>query len=196
MWTAISNFGDAALTLPVALTCAIWLRLSDKRLAVRWVKLLAAGMALVGITKILYAGCGVEISAIGFRVISGHTTLSTSVWTVAIALLWRAAGGNARAGALLGLLIGLLTAFARVFDYAHTVPEVIAGWLLGAAMGALFVHPLARSKVKLFRPFAAATGLLFVTTVAYGHHAPIQAMIDRYSPGVCSRIWASVSALF
>jgi membrane-associated phospholipid phosphatase len=196
MWTAISNVGDAALTLPVALTCAIWLRLSDKRLAMRWMMLLAAGMALVGVTKILYAGCGVEISAIGFRVISGHTTLSTSVWTVAIALLWRSAGGNARAGALVGLLIGLLTAFARVFDYAHTVPEVIAGWLLGALIAALFVHPLAHSNVKLFRPLAAAAGLLLVTTVAYGRHAPIQAMIGHYSPGVCARIWASVSAVF
>ncbi|SOE69050.1 PAP2 superfamily protein [Burkholderia sp. D7] len=195
MWTAISNVGDAALTLPVALTCAIWLRLSDKTLAVRWVMLLAAGMALVGITKILYAGCGVEISAIGFRVISGHTTLSTAVWTVAIALLWRSAGGSAWMGAMAGLLIGVLTAFARVFDYAHTVPEVIAGWLLGAVIAALFVHPLARSKVKLFRPIAAAAGLLLVTTVAYGHHAPIQAMIDNYSPGVCSRLWAGISAL-
>ncbi|MFM0405244.1 phosphatase PAP2 family protein [Paraburkholderia dipogonis] len=196
MWTAISNVGDAALTLPVALTCALWLRLSDKTLAVRWVVLLVAGMALVGMTKILYAGCGVEISAIGFRVISGHTTLSTAVWTVAIALLWRSTGGNARVGALAGLTVGVLTAFARVFDDAHTVPEVIAGWLLGALVAALFVHPLARSNVKLFRPFAAAAGLLLVTTVAYGHHAPIQAMIDHYSPGICARAWASVSAFF
>jgi hypothetical protein len=99
-------------------------------------------------------------------------------------------------GALVGLVIGVLTAFARVFDYAHTIPEVIAGWLLGALVAALFVHPLARSSVKLFQPLAAAAGLLLVTTVAYGHHAPIQAMIDHYSPGICARVWASASALF
>ena len=59
MWSEISNIGDAALTLPIALTCAAWLALTDWRLAARWGVLLAAGMGLVGATKILYAGCGI-----------------------------------------------------------------------------------------------------------------------------------------
>lgn len=196
MWNAISNLGDAALTLPVAITCAIWLRLSNRALARRWMLLLAVGMGLVGVTKILYAGCGVQISSIGFRVISGHTTLSTAVWAVALALLFRGAGGDARFGALAGLLVGMLTAVARVFDYAHTVSEVIAGWLLGGTIAALFVWALARSEARLFRPAGTAAGLFMVTTVAYGHHAPIQAMIDWYSPGVCARAMAGVASFF
>jgi len=192
MWSTISNIGDAALTLPIAVMCAVWLMLSDRRLAVRWIALLAAGMALVGITKILYAGCGIQISAIGFRVISGHTTLSTAVWTVALALLFRAMGGNARVGACVGLLAGLITAVARVFDHAHAIPEVAAGWFLGAAVAALFVGAFARSEIKLYRPSIAALGLLFVTTVAYGHHAPFQALIEHYSPGLCSRMLSNL----
>ncbi|OXH87354.1 phosphoesterase, partial [Burkholderia multivorans] len=43
MWSQISNIGDAALTLPIALTCAGWLAVSNWRLAVRWIALLAAG---------------------------------------------------------------------------------------------------------------------------------------------------------
>lgn len=190
MWNAISNVGDAALTIPVAITCAVWLALSDRALATRWTLLLAAGMALVGVTKILYAGCGIEISAIGFRVISGHSTLSTAVWTVTIALLCRGAGARVLTGAACGLLIGALTAIARLFDHAHTVPEVIAGWLLGAAVAALFIHSLTRSDVKLFRPAVAAIGLSLVTTLAYGHHAPFQAMIEDYSPGLCGAVLA------
>lgn len=196
MWNAISNLGDAALTLPVAITCTIWLKLSSREFANRWMLLLAAGMALVGVTKILYAGCGVEIPSIGFRVISGHTTLSTAVWAVTLALLFRSAGGDARLGAVVGLGVGMLTAVARVFDHAHTVPEVIAGWLLGGAIAALFVRGLARSKARLFRPAVTAAGLLMVTTVAYGHHAPIQAMIDKYSPGVCARAMAGMASFF
>ena len=184
------------MTLPIAIMCAIWLRLSSRGFANRWILLLATGMALVGLTKILYAGCGFEIPAVGFRVISGHTTLSTAVWAVALALLLRSAGGDARLGAVAGLLVGALTAAARVFDHAHTVPEVIAGWLLGGAIGTLFVHTLSRSEARLFRPAASAVALLFVTTVAYGHHAPFQAMIDKYSPGVCARAMASVTAFF
>ncbi|CAE6969357.1 hypothetical protein R70199_08056 [Paraburkholderia domus] len=79
MWNAISNLGDAALTVPAPITCTIWLKLLSREFASRWMLLLAAGMALVGVTKILYAGCRVAIPSIGFRVVSGHTTLSTAV---------------------------------------------------------------------------------------------------------------------
>ncbi|MGH8785137.1 MAG: phosphatase PAP2 family protein [Cupriavidus necator] len=194
MWNAISDVGDAALTLPVAISCAIWLGISAPGLAIRWILLLSAGIALTGISKVLYAGYGFEISSIGFRMISGHTTLSTAVWTVAIALLSRSMGGNAGIGAIAGLLVGLLTAVARVFDHAHTVPEVIAGWLLGAAVGALFVRAFTRSKFRPFRPVSAAAAILLVTTAAYGHHAPFQTMIEAHSRGLCARAFPAVSA--
>ncbi|RFU48977.1 phosphatase PAP2 family protein [Paraburkholderia sp. DHOC27] len=190
MWTAISNIGDAALTLPIAAVCAVWLALSDWRLALRWLLVLAVGMALVGATKILYFGCGVQIPAIGFRMISGHTTLSTSIWTVAFALLFRCEGGSARVGAALGLAIGVLTAVARVFDTAHSVSEVIAGWMLGAAIATWFVHMFVRSGIKPSFPYMVPVSLFFVASVAYGHHAPFQEMIETYSHGVCARLSA------
>lgn len=89
-----SNLGDAAFTLPLALVCALWLRTVDWRLALRWAVLLAGGMGLVGLSKILYAGCGLEISAISFRMISGHTMLAASIYTVAGALLFGSFGGH------------------------------------------------------------------------------------------------------
>ena len=196
MWNAISNLGDAALTLPVAISCTIWLELSSREVANRWMLLLAAGMALVGVTKILHAGFGVAIPSIRFRIISGHTTLSTAVWAVTLALLFRSAGGDARVGAGAGLAIGMLTAAARVFDHAHTVSEVVTGWLLGGAIAALVVRALARSRTRLVRPAVAAAGLLMITTVAYGRHAPIQSMIDRYSPDVCARAIGGVASFF
>jgi hypothetical protein len=69
MWNAVSNFGDAAVTLPLALACAIWIASSNRHAAACWPFLLSAGMAIVGATKILYAGCGIETSEIGFRVV-------------------------------------------------------------------------------------------------------------------------------
>jgi len=188
MWGAISNVGDAALTLPVAIACATWLSLSDRRLAWRWVILLAAGSALVGTTKILYFGCGIQIRPLDFHVISGHTALSTSVWTVAFALLYRSADGNVYAGAATGLAIGALTAVARVADRAHTPSEVIAGWLLGAAISLLFVQTLRRSSARIVLSTAGACSLALIIGVAYGHHAPIQEMIEDYSPGVCTAV--------
>ncbi len=90
----------------------------------------------------------------------------------------------------------MLTAVAHVFDHAHTGPEVVVGWLPGAAIAALFVRALTRSKARMFRPAVTAAGLLTGTTVAYGYNAPIQATIDKYSPGVCARAMAGVASFF
>ena len=194
MWSVLTNVGDAALTLPVAFACATWLTLSDRRLAWRWVWLLSAGSALVGATKILYFGCGVQFRPLDFHVISGHTSLSTSVWTVAFALLFRGAGGSANAGALIGLTVGALTAVARIVDHSHTPSEVIAGWLLGATVSLLFVQALRRSQAPIALSSVGAFALLLIVGVAYGHHAPIQDMIEDYSPEVCSGLLNMVAA--
>ncbi|MCA8201524.1 phosphatase PAP2 family protein [Burkholderia sp. AU33545] len=186
MWSEISNIGDAALTLPVALTCAVWLALSDWRLAVRWIVLLAAGMSLVGATKILYAGCGVEIPQFDFRVISGHTMLSTSVWTVALSMLWQAFRADKVPGVAAGLAVGAVTAVARVFDHSHTIPEVVVGWLLGALVALVFLRIYDRSHKRSVSPRIAAVCLLLVSGIAYGNRAPFQQMIDTHSPQFCA----------
>jgi len=186
MWSEISNIGDAALTLPVALTCAVWLALSDWRLAVRWIVLLAAGMSLVGATKILYAGCGVEIPQFDFRVISGHTMLSTSVWTVALSMLWQAFRAGKVPGVAAGLAVGAVTAVARVFDHSHTIPEVVVGWLLGALVALVFLRIYDRAHKRSLSPRIAAVCLLLVSGIAYGNRAPFQQMIDTHSPQFCA----------
>jgi hypothetical protein len=66
MWHAFTNIGDAAVTLPVAIVCAGWIAMSNLRLAFRWGLVLSAGMALVGATKILYAGWGVSFPEVEF----------------------------------------------------------------------------------------------------------------------------------
>ena len=61
MWRLFTNLGDAAVTLPVALTCAIWIALIDARVACRWLLALTAGMCIVGVTKVLHAGWGLSV---------------------------------------------------------------------------------------------------------------------------------------
>ena len=108
-------------------------------------------------------------------------------------LLCRCAGTRARYGVMLGLLIGVLTAIARVFDDAHSVTEVIAGWVIGGALAVLFVRNFVHSGVRLAKPRYAALGLLLVASVAYGRHAPIQQLIELYSPGVCAKFFPSLA---
>lgn len=187
MWAALTNLGDAALTLPVAISVALWVGVSSRRLALRWLLFLAFGMVLVGTTKVLYAGCGIEIDAIGFRVISGHTMLASAIWTVVMALLFGSFGASRTSlGTFIGLLIGALIGVARLFDRSHTLSEVLAGWALGAWIGLLFIRAFSRASLRPRNPIFAGLGLLLVSGFAYGHHAPFQTIIERDSPMVCA----------
>lgn len=190
MWSALSNLGDAALTLPLAMACAAWLTtsLTGWRSATSWLTLLAAGALMVGVTKILYAGCGIQIRAIDFRVISGHTMLASAVWPMALILcLPRRVNATPHLALALGLALAAAIGTARVFDDAHTVSEVIAGWGVGSLVTVLFVYrknaPVLPAR---FQPFIIVS-LLGISTVAYGHHAPIQEAIELYSPYLCGR---------
>ncbi|WP_322026944.1 phosphatase PAP2 family protein [Burkholderia sp. BCC1977] len=196
MWTAVSDLGDAAMTLPLAVACIAWLTRSTagRHHAASWALMLAAGMALVGATKLLYAGCGIQIRAIDFRVISGHTMLASAVWPMTCVL---ALGGGVQPRAStslslslslgLGLGIGALIGVARVFDDAHTPSEVVAGWLVGSAVALAFVWRHGAPRVDARYRALVAGSLLAVSAVAYGRHAPIQAAIEMYSPFLCGR---------
>jgi membrane-associated phospholipid phosphatase len=185
MWLAISNLGDAALMLPLAIVCTAWLTrsLTGARVAFVWSGLLIGAMTVVGLSKILYAGSGLQIEAIRFRMISGHTMLASAVWPVLLVLTFQDGSANRHRAALWsGIAIATLIGVSRVRDEAHSVSEVIAGGTLGMLVTMQLLRwraaPLVPSEL---RPFVAVS-LLTVSAVAYGRHAPIQAAIDRYSP--------------
>lgn len=190
MWTAVSDLGDAAMTLPLAVVCIAWLTRSTagRRHAVSWALMLAAGMALVGATKILYAGCGLQIRSINFRVISGHTMLASAVWPMTCVLVLN--GGvhlRASTSLSLGLALGALIGVARVFDDAHTPSEVVVGWLVGSTVALAFEWRHGAPRVDARYRALVAGSLLAVSAIAYGRHAPIQTAIELYSPFLCGR---------
>ncbi|KWF37307.1 phosphoesterase [Burkholderia diffusa] len=190
MWAAVSDLGDAAMTLPLAAVCVAWLSRSTagRHHAASWALMLAAGMALVGTTKMLYAGCGLQIRAIDFRVISGHTMLASAVWPMTCVLAL-SGGVRLRASTALsfGLALGALIGVARVFDDAHTPSEVVAGWLVGSTVALGFAWRNGAPRIDARYRALVASSLLAVSAVAYGRHAPIQAAIEMYSPFLCGR---------
>jgi len=186
MWTVFTNIGDAAVTLPVAAVCACWIALFDVKLACRWIAMLAAGVAIVGASKIFYAGWGISFPASDFRVISGHAMLSTSVWMVALALQLRWWRLPAFMGIAAGLVIGALTGVSRLMDLSHSVPEVISGWILGAVVALLFLRKALSVEFERPRPAWSAASFLCVCVLAYGHQAPLQRLIETRSPQIHS----------
>ncbi|HDR9036654.1 TPA: phosphatase PAP2 family protein [Burkholderia vietnamiensis] len=191
MWTAIGNLGDAALTLPLAAVCFAWLTRSlyGWRIALSWATLLAAAMLLVGVTKILHAGCGVQIRAVHFRAISGHALLAAAVWPMACLLMLHDGWNTRTVRALLpGLALAATIAVARARDDAHTASEVMAGWMLGVLVTVVLLKRWTDAPIlpPVLRPLAVVS-VCAVAALAYGRHAAIQDAIDVYTPVVCAR---------
>ncbi|AOJ77179.1 MULTISPECIES: phosphatase PAP2 family protein [Burkholderia cepacia complex] len=191
MWTAIGNLGDAALTLPLAAVCFAWLTRSlyGWRIALSWATLLAAAMLLVGVTKILHAGCGVQIRAVHFRAISGHALLAAAVWPMACLLMLHDGWNTRTLRALLpGLALAATIAVARARDDAHTASEVMAGWMLGVLVTVVLLKRWTDAPIlpPVLRPLAVVS-VCAVAALAYGRHAAIQDAIDVYAPVVCAR---------
>lgn len=184
MWTVFSNIGDGAVTLPVAALCIGWLAFFNMRLALRLAGVLAIGLAIVGVTKIIYAGWGFALPAFDFRVISGHTMLSTSVWMVAITLQLKWWRRPPIPGVIAGMAIGALTGISRLVNHSHSVPEVVLGWLLGVLVAAFFLRAAVNVDFERVRPLWSTLTLLAVSALAYGHEAPFQYLIETRSPEI------------
>ncbi|CAD6530891.1 phosphatase PAP2 family protein [Paraburkholderia metrosideri] len=184
MWTVFSNIGDGAVTLPVAALCVGWLAFFNVRQALRLTGVLAIGLAIVGATKIMYAGWGISVPALDFRVVSGHTMLSTSVWMVAITLQLKWWRQPPLPGVIAGMAIGAFTGISRLLNHSHSLPEVIAGWLLGVFVAAFFLRTAVNVEFERFKPVWSTLSLLLVSTLGYGHEAPFQYLIETRSPEI------------
>jgi membrane-associated phospholipid phosphatase len=195
MWTFYSNLGDAAVTLPVAIVCAVWIAKTDLGLAYRWGLTLACGMLLVGVTKVLYYAWGVSVPLAHFRVISGHTMLSTAVWVVAFALVLRWWRQPVSPGIVAGLLLGAMTGMSRVHGHSHSVAEVLIGWTIGSIAAWVFLRLALRNEFRPFQPIWPTLCLLIVTSIAYGHRAPFQDLIETKSAALRENTPTLVCAL-
>ncbi|WP_175717721.1 phosphoesterase [Burkholderia anthina] len=193
MWLAIGNLGDAVLTLPLAAVCFGWLTrsLHGWRIALSWVMLLAAAMLLVALTERLHAGCGLPLRSPGFRAIGASAMLAATVWPMACLLMlhdgWRVRAGTAL---LPGFALAATIGFARASTDAHSASEIAAGWLLGALVTARLLKRWTDAPIlpPRLRPFAIAS-VLAVCGIAYGHHAPIQVAVERYTPRLCAPLF-------
>ena len=176
-WVSITNFGDTAVLLPLAVVILVWIGLSAWRLALLWGGLLAADIALVALTKIAYMGWGLHPPGIDFTGLSGHSALSMLVWPTIGMLL---AAGRRRLWRLglplLGAALSSAIVVSRLAIDAHTPPEAVLGALWGGSLALVFMyacwHETGRSLPRpgpllplvLLVPLALSYGQVFPST--------------------------------
>lgn len=133
----LTSFADQAMVLPLILAVGIVLAvLGWRRGALAWIGTIAAAFGLILVLKLLAFACGPPI----LRSPSGHTAAAAIVMGGLAAALGWASGWRAvlAAAAIGGCLIGA----SRVALGMHTVPEAVAGGVVGIG-GALILARLA-----------------------------------------------------
>ncbi|MBO9651403.1 MAG: phosphatase PAP2 family protein [Variovorax sp.] len=142
LWPAVTWFGDSGFLLPASLWITAWLGLPrvTRFSAVRWVLVFGLGCSVILVSKLAFLGWGVGIAAIDFTGFSGHTALSASIWPVAGWLMASRQDHGVRvAAAAIGLVFAAVIGVSRIALDAHSYSEVLAGFLLGAAVSGMFL---------------------------------------------------------
>lgn len=135
-------FGDSTVLLPsaAALFIVLMLRKTSRLLAWQWSLLFGITGAIVCASKLAFMGWGLGIRKLDYTGFSGHSALSAAFWPIFLWLLSaRFSAGWQKAAVATGYILAAVVGYSRLVIHAHSVSEVIAGLLLGAAGSALFL---------------------------------------------------------
>jgi len=132
----ITHLGNAVLMLSAALVLSLWWAAGGAgRLALRWLLVLGAAVAVVLATKLAFLGWGVGVASLDFTGLSGHATLSAAVLPVLAWALGSRASRKARSVAVAGTAtLALAVGASRWVLQVHSTSEVLLGWLLGGTV--------------------------------------------------------------
>lgn len=181
LWYSITRLGGAGLTLPLALTIALWLALGYTwRLALAWLAILAGAVSIVALTKIAFLGWGVGVRAWDFTGVSGHAMLSTAVYPVGLFLTLLPTRASVRlAGVVLGLVAGVAVGLSRVVLDAHSPSEAVAGCIVGALAAVLFVRLAWNARAGTLSAVPVAVSLLMLAVALHDVRVPTQRWITH-----------------
>lgn len=154
----LTDFGDAAILLPLAVAILIWLRLGASRLAWAWMATVGFCAALTAILKVFFYACPPSAD---IHSPSGHTALSILVYGTLTLVTAMQLGGWWRALAIaIGCGLILMIAASRLLLDMHSVPEIVLGILIGGGFLGLFARYLPRYRRLKVWPLLLAAGLL------------------------------------
>ncbi len=190
-WRAFTWLGDSGLLIPASLLIVVLLAWSRETRfeALLWCIVFGTGSLVILVSKLAFMGWGIGSPRFNFTGFSGHTAISTSVWPV---LLWLAAAQwtkrwpqslsparGMQLAAVVGWVLGLGIGISRLALYAHSVSEVVGGFVLGFAVSATFLALVRNRPLPHFPwPVAVAGLVLPLFILRPGTPAPTQDLLE------------------
>lgn len=167
---AITDLGDSALMLPLAVTLAVvlWSQQSASA-ALAWIGALLPGLAAITVLKLAGHACEAAIATPTLISPSGHAAFATMVYGAAAVVVSHRTTGAARwlAGLAAAGLVAAVSA-SRLLLVTHSGLEVAVGLAVGGATVALFALLYRRVPPTTVRSrgVAVAAGLAVLLVVA------------------------------
>ncbi len=188
-WHLITNFGSSINTMSMALFIAMGLVANmENRMAFYWCTLFGAAMLLVVVTKIGFIGWGVGMEAIDFTGISGHATRAAAVYPVLFFLIFQRAPERLNvAPVCAGVAVGILISVSRFAVHVHSVSEILAGWMLGSAIGGLFLYRIKGRELVIPRVWLVLAGAVLVVAMPLTGQLQSDGMITRLALALSGR---------
>ena len=184
-WLEITRLGESGFLLPIGMLLLVWLIVMRCfRPALIWMLAFGTGVALVVISKVLFLGWGIGVRALDFTGFSGHTMLAAAVFpTLAYLTLIRHAVRIRYAVVAAAVLLAVLVAVSRVVLGAHSISEVMSGFLLGSVVAIIFIgrgdhSPEAQVPAVLVLAALLLSGFVGAGKYAPSHHLIIEIALD------------------
>jgi membrane-associated phospholipid phosphatase len=178
-WNFVTDFGDSAVTLPLAALTVAFLFFSRwRRAAIGFAITLASCGIAIGLVKLALQSCGRPLLHTEITNPSGHAAMSTAVYG-SLALLFNCSVSAERRWVLAGGAVALIggIAVSRVVLDSHSLAEVAVGFLIGLAALFFFYRMLKAEPAMTFRSqWLAFTAVILIATM-HGSRWPIEDIV-------------------
>ena len=180
-WNFVTDFGDSAVTLPLALWVLICLTASgERRAASAWITAIAGAAVAIGLLKLIFGVCGPAITAVHVISPSGHMAMSTAVYgSLALLITASPSSQNRRLVMVAAAIVIFAIGWSRVVLHDHSRSEIALGFIVGGAGMVLFWRMLGQSRIPALRLKWLVIGCAALVAVLHGTRLVVEPEIKR-----------------
>jgi membrane-associated phospholipid phosphatase len=191
IWNILTYFGDSMLILPTGITLVLFMlwKADNQVTALIWLVILGISGLMVSISKLLFLAWGTGSSTFNFTGFSGHTTMSATLWPVMFWLIGQHFQPDRRRLIIsAGYFIAIMVGISRLALHAHSVSEVISGFILGSLCSVIFLYTQQDRDMQYFTLAPLVILLVLpLTLMSFGKKAPTQQLIEHIAAQITGK---------
>jgi membrane-associated phospholipid phosphatase len=151
IWVFVTDCGDSAVTVPLALLTLIFLvAAGQRRLAFAWILTISGCAAAIAVLKLGFGACGQHLPIVHIVSPSGHTAMSTVVYgSLALLISAQLSVFRRRILYVTATVAVVGIALSRLMLHNHDLAEIAVGFCIGVGAVAIFRAMLRRSEIPV-----------------------------------------------